>query len=50
MKKPELEVIRLNGFADLATNSSCPSNYCSSHCDPVQGVCTECEMDCSGID
>lgn len=51
MTKPELEVIRFNGFSDLATNSSCPSNQnCTSHCDPVQGFCSECMDDCSGID
>ena len=50
MKKPEIEVIKLNDY-DIMALASCPSDsYCTGNCAPVQGYCTECMNDCTGLD
>lgn len=56
MKRPEVEVIRLNGHDVMTENSSsCGANcasdgYCTPNCAPVQGYCTECLNDCTPLD
>jgi hypothetical protein len=58
MKRPEVEVIRLNGH-DIMTGTSCTEDcgancwkdgYCAPNCNPVQGYCTECMDDCISLD